>query len=75
MFAQVRTDSGKVQTVHTLTSLISLLSLFSPIAGEGFTCLDHSMLSKKKRCLRKCVITRCDVVALISDAKKKKGGK
>ena len=32
-----------------LTSLISLLSLFSPIAGEGFTCLDHSMLSKKKK--------------------------
>ena len=30
-------------------SLISLLSLFSPIAGEGFTCLDHSMLSKKKK--------------------------
>ena len=41
------TDSGKDQSVHTLMSSISLLSLFSPIAGEGFTCLDHSMLSKK----------------------------
>ena len=36
-------------SLYILTSLISLLSLFSPIAGEGFTCLDHSMLSKKKR--------------------------
>ena len=29
--------------------LKSLSSLFSPIAGEGFTCLDHSKLSKKKK--------------------------
>ena len=35
-------------SLYILTSSISLLSLFSPIAGEGFTCLDHSMLSKKK---------------------------
>ena len=34
--------------VHTLISLKSLISLFSPFAGEGFTCLDHSMLNKKK---------------------------
>ena len=34
-------------SLYILGFLESLFSLFSPIAGEGFTCLDHSKLSKK----------------------------
>ena len=36
--------------VKFLGFLFPLYSLFLPFAGEGFTCLDHSMLSKKKNC-------------------------
>ena len=35
--------------LYILSFLESLSSLFSPLAGEGFTCLDHSKLSKKKK--------------------------
>ena len=34
--------------LYILGFLESLSSLFSPLAGEGYTCLDHSKLSKKK---------------------------
>ena len=48
-----------VQFVHTLISLKSLISLFSPFAGEGFTCLDHSMLSKKKYTALRQILHLC----------------
>ena len=35
--------------LYILGFLESLSSLFSPLAGEGYTCLDHSKLSKKKK--------------------------
>ena len=39
------------QSVQTL-GFFFRFSRFSPFAEEGFTCLDHSMLSKKKERLK-----------------------
>ena len=41
-------DSGKA-SVCTNFGVIIRFCRFSPFAEEGFTCLDHSMLSKEKK--------------------------
>ena len=41
-------DSGRASACTNFGIFIAL-DVFSPFAEEGFTCLDHSMLSKKKK--------------------------